>query len=210
MKPFCCALVLAGLAATPIQGQTLALLGGVSRATMIGPDELDAPRRGFTAGLSLDFDFSASSGLSLRGLYAQKGAEGDPSVEGIPVEFAANADYAEFSALLEVRPAGGPFRLLAGPSAAVSVQCTLDVSFRQPGGPAVSQSEDCNDAGDLETVDLGLTGGVGLATGGAVGISLDLLYTVGLIEVIAGQDGTDPGKHRAATLVAGVRFPIGR
>ena len=209
MKPFCYALILAGLAAPPIHGQTLTLLGGLSRTTMTGADELDAPRQEFTAGMSLDFDFNASFGLSLRGLYAQKGAEGGLTVEGVPVEFAANADYAEFSALLEVRPGGGPFRLLAGPSAAVSVRCTLDASFQQPGGPAVSQSEDCDDAGDFETVDLGLTGGVGLATGGAVGVSLDLLYTVGLTEAIAAQGGTDPGKHRAATLVAGVRFPIG-
>ena len=210
MKRLSCALVLAGLAAAPVHGQTVGLLGGLSRATMSGVDELDAPRRGFTAGLSLDFDFNASSGLSLRGLYVQKGAEGDPSIEDIPVEFAANADYAEFSALLEVRPGGGAFRLLAGPSAAVSVRCTLDASFQPPGGQTVSDSEDCEDAGQLETVDFGLTGGVGLATGGAVGISLDLLYTVGLMEAIAGEDGTDPAKHRAATLVAGVRFPIGR
>ena len=210
MKPFCCALVLAGLAAAPIHGQTLGILGGMSRAMMSGVDELDAPRLGFTAGLSLDFDFSASSGLSLRGLYAQKGGEGELSFDGIPVAFAAIADYAEVSALLEVRPGGGAFRLLAGPSAAVNVKCTLDASYQQPGGQAFSESEDCDEAGDLETVDFGLTGGVGLATDGSVGFSIDMLYTAGLTEAITASGGSDPGKHRAASVVAGVRFPIGR
>ena len=76
------------------------------------------------------------------------------SFDGIPVEFAAIADYAEVSALLEVRPGGGAFRLLAGPSAAVNVKCTLEASYQQPGGQTFSDSEDCDEAGDLETVDI--------------------------------------------------------
>lgn len=209
-------IVAALFTAAPLHAQfSIGLHAGASRA-MMNVDDFDTPRYGPAGGLSADIGFGAWAGgwagLSLRGSYVQKGAGGELSFEGIPVTFATEADYAEVSALLIASLGDMPLRLLAGPSAAFPVKCTLSVTFAPPGGSAVSESNECDDVADVATVDFGVTGGVGVVWGEGIRCTVDILYTMGLTDAITEKGpmarSTDPGKHGAAMVVAGVLIPL--
>lgn len=212
MRRFHPILILAALfTAAPLHGQSLGLHAGASRATMNHVYDLDDPRIGPTAGLSADIGFGGWVGLSLRGSYAQKGAGGELSFEGIPVTFETEADYAEVSVLLTARAGNTPLRLMAGPSAAFVLTCTLSSTFAgEGGGTTVSDSSDCEDSANVASIDYGVTGGVGFIVGDRIRYTLDALYTMGLTDAITeeGGGGTDPGRHGVAMVVVGVSFPL--
>jgi len=176
------------------------------------PEEVTVgPRYGLTAGLTADFAFNRSVGLSVRGSYSQKGQTSQWSEEGLMVEVALDADYVELAVLLTAHPGGGPFRLLAGPAVAFSQKCTVSgtASF---GGETESQSLECGaeefGGAEIAGTDLGLIVGAGLAVGDGIRYSLDFLYALGLGDVAEQEE--ESAKHRGATVVAGLSFPLGR
>ena len=217
MRRFHSILMLAALfTAAPLHGQSLGLHAGASRSTMHDFYDLDNPRIGPTAGLSVDIAFGVWAGgwagLSLRGSYVQKGAGGELSFEGIPVTFGTEADYAEVSVLLTARAGNTPLRLMAGPSAAFVLTCTLSATLAgEGGGTTVSDSSDCEDSSNVASIDYGITGGVGFVVGDRIRYTLDALYTMGLTDAITEKgapEGTDPGRLSVAMVVAGVSFPL--
>ena len=212
MRRFHVILILAALfTAAPLHGQSLGLHAGASRATM-NVDDFDDPRFGPTGGLSADIGLGGWFGLSIRGSYVPKGAGGELSFQGVPVTFATEADYVEVSALLTVRAEDAPLRLIAGPSAAFVQTCTISATFAgEGGGTTVSDSSDCEDGADVASIDFGVTGGVGFVVGDRIRYTLDVLYTMGLTDAITEEgvpEGTDPGRHSVAMVVAGVSFPL--
>lgn len=207
-------LILGATTATPLHAQAVGFHLGASRATMqfdpVPEGVAFEPRYGLAAGLAADFAFNRSVGLSVRGSYTQKGSRGQWTEEGVAAESVINADYIELSALLTARPGGGPLRLLAGPAMAIAQKCSASVTASF-GGQTESNSWQCGDEDvDLEAgTDLGLMLGAGVAIGGGVRYSLDLLYTLGLSDAFASREAEeDSERHRVATLVAGVSFPL--
>ena len=195
----------------PIFGQTtLAIRGGMSRATISGSegdDELkEKARTGLTLGASATIPMQEKLSLRLDGSYVQKGQGG----KGGGGEANVRLDYIEFSGLgvVNLTPPGSPASVyaLAGPSLAFNTGCSFSGSME-----GVTVSGSCDEA-DVEAraIDLGITGGVGAAMAASeqVTLSVELHYTLGLLSV--DKTGEDDGKNRNLILRVGVGFPIGQ
>ena len=195
----------------PVPGQTtLAIRGGLSRATMSGVDlagaDLDA-RIGLSLGASATIPIQDNFSLRLDGGYVQKGYSAGS--EG----FEANLflDYIELSGLgaVNLTPSGSPASVyaLAGPSLAFNTKCEGSASYSL-GGESGTISESCGD--DIRGIDLGITAGIGavMAVSEKMSLSVDLRYTLGLLSV--DTTGDEDIKNRDLVLQVGVGFPIGQ
>ena len=195
----------------PVPGQTtLAIRGGLSRATMSGVDlagaDLDA-RIGLSLGASATIPLQDNFSLRLDGGYVQKGYSAGS--EG----FEANLflDYIELSGLgaVNLTPSGSPASVyaLAGPSLAFNTKCEGSASYSL-GGESGTISESCGD--DIRGIDLGITAGIGavMAVSEKMSLSVDLRYTLGLLSV--DTTGDEDIKNRDLVLQVGVGFPIGQ
>ena len=198
----------------PIFGQTtLAIRGGMSRATFSGSDDdisgsddelKERARTGLTLGASATIPMQEKLSLRLDGSYVQKG----DSAKGGGVEANIHLDYIEFSGLgvVNLTPPGSPASVyaLAGPSLAFNTGCSVSASME---GNTTSVSCDEADA-EVRAIDFGITGGVGAAMAASeqVTFSVELHYTLGLLSVT----GEGDGKNRNLILRAGVGFPIGQ
>ena len=195
----------------PVPGQTtLAIRGGLSRATMSGVDlagaDLDA-RIGLSLGASATIPIQDNFSLRLDGGYVQKGYSAGS--EG----FEANLflDYIELSGLgaVNLTPSGSPASVyaLAGPSLAFNTKCEGSASYSL-GGESGTISESCGD--DIRGIDLGITAGIGaeMAISEQMTLSVDLRYTLGLLSV--NKTGDEDIKNRDLVLQVGVGFPIGQ
>ena len=195
----------------PVPGQTtLAIRGGLSRATMSGVDlagaDLDA-RIGLSLGASATIPIQDNFSLRLDGGYVQKGYSAGS--EG----FEANLflDYIELSGLgaVNLTPSGSPASVyaLAGPSLAFNTRCEGSASYSLA-GESGTISDSCGD--DVRGIDLGITAGIGaeMAVSEKMSLSVDLRYTLGLLSI--DKTGDEDIKNRDLILQVGVGFPIGQ
>ncbi|MCE2438459.1 MAG: PorT family protein [Candidatus Latescibacteria bacterium] len=195
----------------PVPAQTtLAIRGGLSRATMSGIEDLEdtalKARTGLSIGASATIPIQDNFSLRLDGGYVQKGY----SAEATGLEANLFLDYIELSGLgaVNLTPSGSPAsaHLLIGPSFAFKTGCEASATVSL-GGETSNVSESCGD--NVRGIDLGITGGVGaeMAVSEQMSLSVDLRYTLGLLSVDA--TGDDDIKNRNLTLQVGVGFPIG-
>ena len=195
----------------PVPAQTtLAIRGGLSRATMSGIEDLEESalkaRTGLSIGASATIPIQDNFSLRLDGGYVQKGY----SAEATGLEGNLFLDYIELSGLgaVNLTPSGSPAsaHLLIGPSFAFKTGCEASATVSL-GGETSNVSQSCGD--DVSGIDLGITGGVGaeMAVSEQMSLSVDLRYTLGLLSVDA--TGDDDVKNRNLTLHVGVGFPIG-
>ncbi len=195
----------------PVPGQTtLAIRGGLSRATMSGIEDLGESalkaRTGLSLGASATIPIQDNFSLRLDGGYVQKGY----SAEATGLEANLYLDYIELSGLgaVKLTPSGSPASVyaFAGPSLAFNTKCEGSATVSL-GGESTSGSESCGD--DVRGIDLGITGGIGavMAVSEKMSLSVDLRYTLGLLSV--DKTGDDDIKNRDLILQVGVGFPIG-
>ena len=207
----------------PVPGQTtLAIQGGLSRATVSGLDlpgaDLDA-RIGLSLSASATIPLQDNFSLRLDGGYVQKGSR----VESELFEGNLFLDYIELSGLgaVNLTPSGSPASVyaLAGPSFGFNTKCESSGSARVSGIEGFegfegfedlfsgSFSESCGD--DVSGIDLGITAGIGadMPISEEMTFSLNLRYTLGLTNV--DKTGDEDIKNRNLTLQVGVGFPIG-
>lgn len=197
------AVLLCSLLPRPVVAQEMGLHLTLARTSLSESSELDPATR-IGGGISLDLPFKDHAGFRTGIFLARKGMQ---IGEGVPVSGGTYFDYIELPALLRIGiPVEGQARpyFLLGPSVAINVGCSVEVGS---GGTAVSR--DCDDIGaSVRSLDLGMTGGLGitLTSAGGVSFRLDALYNPGLRGVFG--DGSS-GKHRAITGQVGIAFPIG-
>ena len=200
----------------PIFGQTtLAIRGGMSRATMSGSngnEEVDA-RTGIKVGASATIPMQERFSLQLGGNYVQKGGRGP--LEGDDLSLSQNLDYIELSGLgvfnLMPSESAASVYMLAGPAVAFNVKCEVEVMGEfvgEEGAITLTSKTDCEDS-TINTVDFGITGGIGteMAMSERMTFSVELLYTLGILSIA--EDVGDV-KNRAIALQVGVGFPIGK
>ncbi|MXW08304.1 MAG: PorT family protein [Gammaproteobacteria bacterium] len=202
---------------------TLSLTGGVNLSTLAA----DAPSAGdiwhseslarMSIGVAATLPVTKHVGVQLGVAYAQKGGRlsGLDNRQLVTVDMAL--DYFEFT-LLAVPTLSLPswerssVRFFVGPTLASRVSCDFDASGWF-GAEHVAAADSC-DAGQDEieaAMDLGVALGGGIAVGvtDRADVSVDLLYTLGLIP-IGGADRYASGpRHRVLTLRAGMAVPIG-
>lgn len=197
------AVLLFSIAPVPLLAQEAGLHLTVARTTLSDSDYEGDPATRVGGGISLDLPFADNAGFRTGIFLARKGAQFS---EEIPESGGAYSDYVEVPALLRIGiPVEGSARpyFLLGPALAINVGCSIEVDVE---GTDISQ--DCEDTGaSVRSLDLGLTGGVGIAlmSRGGVSFRLDALYNLGLRGVVDGAHE----KHRAITGQAGIAFPIG-
>ena len=153
-------------------------------------------------------------GIQLGGSYVRRGSTFSILQLG---DIIYELNYAEFSALAKARvPLMGErvsLHLLAGPTVGMEVSCEgTIVATLQP----ITIVDECADEGPGDTIDtpttaldFGVAGGAGVEVRivERVGLSLELLYTLGLRSIYDGPlDQTV--KNRAMTVQAGLVFPI--
>ncbi len=145
--------------------------------------------------------------------YSQKGtriAQGDGDVT-------ANGDISfqsvDLSALARISPPRIanvpqlPFYALIGPYASLELDCRIALDATAGTG-RFTASDDCANANlDTQSVDFGLSGGVGIEMGsGTTRVNVGFLYSYGLqdIDKVVGETA----KHRVLNLFAGVATPF--
>ncbi len=196
----------------PIFGQTtIAIQGGMSRATLGGSDVENADARiGITLGASATIPIQDKFSLRLGGNYVQKGAKFGGNIEGFGGGSGnTDVDYIELSGLgvfkLAPSESQASVYMLVGPSVAFKTKCegSFSGSFFSED---INLSEDCGE--DTNSFDFGITGGIGagMAISEQMTFSVDLLYTLGILSL----DDADDVKNRALIIRAGVGFPIGK
>lgn len=209
-RPFVLAAALFALGLVPVTAQTqttLSFRAGASIATLGGDDIPDADSRtGLNVGGGLTFGLSENLGVLVGATYAQKGATA--IAEGAEITF--ELDYLEIPVLLQLGvPTSGSIspRFFLGPAVGAEIGCEVEGT---EGG--VTVSADCSDFGaPIKSVDIGAMGGAGLSmsTGGAMSITLDVFYNLGL-STIDDSSNPDDVKNRAWSILGGVSIPVGR
>ncbi len=209
---------------SPVLAQTtLSLTGGLNRTTMVAdpPDRAVWRSESLTrmsVGLAATFPASEHLGLQVGVAYSQKGGrlsglDGDTFVT---TELAL--DYFEFSLLaVPTFPLSSwersSVRFFVGPTLASRVDCDFNAS----GWLATEQvtaagSCDAGGRDEIEAaMDLGVVVGGGIAVGVTerAGVSIDLLYTLGLIPVGGGDSYWSGPRQRVLTFRTGIALPVG-
>ena len=192
---------------------TLAIRGGLSRATLSGvptegvPESALKARTGLSVGASATIPVQDNFGLRLDGGYVQKGYRAEQ--QGLEANY--YIDYIELSGLgsVNLTPSGSSAtaNLLVGPSFAFKTGCEASATITL-GGETSNVSESCGE--DVRGIDLGITGGIGakMAVSEQMTLSVDLRYTLGLLSV--DETGDEDIKNRNLILQVGVGFPIGK
>lgn len=194
------------IAPLPVLAQEAGLHFTIARTSLSDSDDEADPATRVGGGISLDLPFSENAGFRTGIFYARKGARFSEEIEEMSVSGGTYFDYIEVPALLRIGiPVEGGARphFLLGPALAIKVSCSLEVD-----AGATAASVDCDDVdAPIRSLDLGLTGGFGIAitASGGVSIRLDALYSLGLRAVADGPEE----KNRAITGQVGVVFPIG-
>ena len=206
----------------PVFGQTLAIHGGMNRATLSGsdPDDEVNSRNGLKIGAAATVPVTDQFGLQLGLAYAQKGArlsadlEGDGDFEieitGAALSTTIKLDYIEVSALGKVSvPLGessASMHVLAGPVVAFNTKSEANVP--------IFGTVDLSEA--VKGTDFGLAGGIGAEIPVSEGMTLSIaaLYTLGLRSTAKDSDDEDlewegDVKNRALTVQIGLSFPMG-
>lgn len=164
-------------------------------------------------GVSATIPFAESWGLQLAGGYSQKGTMSSFTENGADVESTLNMDYIELAALGMVNlPVSGErvsAHLLAGPALALESSCDASAKATFM-GTDFEISEGC-DEGDVfhrSSYDLGLAGGGGIEIGlsDALGVSLGVLYTFGLLDMDKAARAS--ARHRVLSVRVGLVYSI--
>ena len=208
------------LTPAPTAAQTkLGITGGLNLASVdvssesdLVPDFESVTR--FSLGVSVTIPVSETWGLQLAGGYSQKGTMWALTEDGADFESTLKMNYIELAALGMVHlPVSGErvsAHLLAGPALALEASCgwTSQATFM---GTDLELGEDCDDGDvlDRSNFDLGLAGGGGIEIGlsDALGVSLGVLYTFGLLDI--DKDAGDSLKHRVLSFRVGLVYSIG-
>ena len=214
------ATILLLLTGTPAFGQvSLAVTGGMNIASLnvstddgFVPDFQSVMR--LSIGLAANIAASENWGVQLGGSYTQKGGSFSFSEQGMSAEARVEIEYVEFMALGRAQfPVSGDrisAHLLAGPALALQSSCQLTGKATVPDGSTLEITEDCEEATDLNrSYDLGLAGGGGfeIKVLDTLGMSFDVLYTYGLLDLDLSDSASM--KQRALTLRAGLVYSIG-
>ena len=180
----------------------------VSSESAFVPDFESVTR--LSLGLSATIPLSETWGLQLAGGYSQRGTMYTFTEDGADIEATLNMDYIELAALGMVSfPVSGErvsAHLLAGPALALESSCrwSSKATFM---GTDYEASEDCDF--NRSNYDLGLAGGGGIEIGlsDALGVSLGVLYTFGLLDI--DEDDSDSLKHRVLSVRVGLVYSVG-
>lgn len=172
------------------------------------------PATGLVIGLAVTRPLSGNLSLEAGGRYAKKGARWKSWSDGVHFESGMEPEYLELATLLKVGLGLPGSRVsayaTAGPAVAFKASCEWNevVSIR---GVVVNEvNAACGSAGlGLSRFDFGVSGGTGVevALYDGMGVSVGVVYTLGLLNVGASRAGHL--KNRAMSLRAGVVTPIG-
>jgi len=189
-------LLCAAMLALPAQAaaQYIGLQAGVASTSQTAEEAV--AKWGRVGGVSLDLPLVDNVGLRLGGLYAEKGAAFDIE-DG--TEGTLSLTYVELPAMLRI---GGSLYALIGGAVGIHRECTV---------AAASISVDCAaipDA-DINTIDLGIAGGVGFRAGisGRLSLTLEVLHNRGM--TIVSEGDPEDGRNRAFSGLAGVAISLG-
>lgn len=189
---------------------TLSVRGGGSIANLGGSD-IDSyindvnSRTGFNLGGALTLAVAENMGIQIGAAFVQKGATA--TEEGVDITL--SLDYIEVPLLWRLSvPTEGAVspHFYAGPGVSFQADCKVKGSMQ-----GVSASVDCG-AADLpiKSIDVGalLGAGVDIPASGAVAVTLDVFYNLGLSSIDDSGFDSDV-KNRAWSILAGASFPIG-
>lgn len=186
---------------------------GMNSATMAftsGGLAVDASSRtGVAGGLAVAFPSPVGGdrfAIQVGAHYAQKGARVELGDEGTTSNADVSFESFDITALARVsapRAANLPLYGLVGPYASFEVDCRVVVEA-SGGTGRFNASNDCSNANlDTQSLDFGLSGGVGFEIGvGTNRITIDLLYSHGLQDIDRYTGET--AKHRVLSILAGV------
>lgn len=193
---------------------TFSLVGGVNRTSMsldldVAPlvPDIETTRNRYL-GLEVLFPVSESFGIAHRAGYSGKGT----SVTATESGFTATADFqlGYFETALLAKRAlgrrGGTLgaHVVVGPTLALLASCRTITQVEHE-GISVEEELDCEEAGlEPRDFDLGLAGGGGidLRLSRRVGLSVGVLYTVGLADIDTDNQATT--RNRALSFLAGI------
>ena len=201
---------------TPLAGQTaISIAGGLTMSKVAisetGFDLVPDGRTGITAGVSVSRQVSGLVALQIGGAYVQKGYKVSLEFLGERVSSTLKLGYVELTALAkpsfsleEFMGERSSFHLLVGPALGIGMSCSAKFDLA-----GQSETEDCAD--DLNTMDLGVLGGVGIQMGR---FRVDATYTLGFMSIDSGLeeeggDGPDSVKNRSVAIQAGFVIPLG-
>ena len=207
---------LLGLTPAPTAAQVkLGVTGGLNLASVsvssesgFVPDFESVTR--LALGVSATIPLSETWGLQLAGGYSERGTMYTFAENGADVESTLKMDYIELAALgtanLPVSGERVSAHLLAGPVLALESSCRWH-SQATLRGTDYEASEDCDF--NRSNYDLGLAGGGGIEIGlsDALGVSLGVLYTFGLLDMDKADH--DSLKHRVAAVRVGLVYSVG-
>lgn len=208
---------------SPVMAQTtLSLTGGLNLTTLTAdpPDHTTWRSESLarmSVGLAATFTASEHLGIQLGVAYSQKGGRLSGLDSDVFVTSEITLDYFEFSLLaVPTFPLSSwersSVRFFVGPTLASRVACDFEASGWLE-AEHVTAAGSC-DAGQDElepAMDLGvaLGGGIALGVTERAAVSIDLLYTLGLIPVGEGDSYWSGPRQRVLTLRTGVTLPIG-
>jgi Outer membrane protein beta-barrel domain len=212
----CVIAALVAFAPSALQAQvTLGARGGINLATVAGDNTENVSSRvglnlGATVRVALSdlVDLQFGAGLSSRGTKDKDGTE--------EIEF--RVDYLEIPVHLRFNlPSTGSTsaHFVVGPTLGINTACEVEVEDENRGTldeDRFSVSFDCDSPEselDIQTFDLGATAGAGVdfGLGNGMAITLDALYTLGLVNITDDQD--DNAKNRGFSFLAGLSLPVG-
>ena len=175
--------------------------------TTSGPATIDASHlTGVGGGFGVAFPVSGPFGVQVGAQFAQKGAHAALGAG----DMAANADITfrsvDFTALARIsaaRVTDLPLYALVGPYASFELDCRIVVDA-SAGTTSFTSSDDCRSANlDTQSIDFGISGGVGLEVGtGESRITVGVLYSFGIQDI--NKYGGETAKHRVFNIHAGV------
>ena len=206
------------LCASQVEAQSksigLGLRGGLNLSTVSAspapsPPEEISSKTGFHAGVVVALDLHEYFGIEIDGLYTQQGftdTELEPGVDGklhgayIQVPIMAKGRYPVGSSVA--------IRIMGGPAIEFEVGCTISLTAGE-----IEGSLDCDhpllDAADRKKTlwSLMFGGGLGINAGPAT-VFLDVLYDLGLTNLVENPAPDESVKSRTWMFSAGFSYPV--
>ena len=212
MKRILITLSAVALVAVAATANAAGMYGGIKAgANFANASDIDnsSTRTGFQGGLFVGKDVSPQFGFRVEGLWVQKGATYDETVDlgsgPETIEVKAKFDYIEFPVLFVYNLSNSEtmgFNVFAGPTFGFNIGANLEAEG--------FDDQDVKD--DVESFEFGAAIGAGLAKKMASGksIGLDARYTLGATGTAKDvADGQDNPKNRGIGLMAFFQVPLG-
>lgn len=193
--------VMVGTVRPALAQQGIGLVGGYSSATTeFSPSGTVNPTSvsGFAAGLSLASQIAPHLAFAPELLYVQKGYRQSTSTT---TSFRRRSSYIELPLLFRMSSGTPNVRLLllAGPSVAVKVACTDEVTAL-----GTTDERDCvngDGSSAIKTIDAGVMVGAGV---GLRRVSLTARYDIGLANEASSTTASFTSKHRTLLVMIGL------